>query len=64
MPVLLITGTKDTGHPAEHMHLLLNAIASESKELKLIEGAPHTYTSDSDLGALEKIMSEWIVSVV
>lgn len=60
VPVFLLTGTKDTSIPPEHVQKLFDAIPGGNKTFETIEGAPHNYVSESDLRELEERICNWV----
>lgn len=60
MPVFLLTGSKDTGTPPENIQLLFDAIPGDKKTLEILEGAPHTYTTERDLKEVKERLSRWV----
>ena len=63
MPVFLLTGTKDTSIPPQHVQKLFDAIPGENKVFEVIEDAPHTYTKTEHLHELEDKLENWISRV-
>lgn len=63
MPVLMVVGEKDTNALPEHQKVLFDAIPHDKKELHLIEGAPHVFREPTHLGAVEKIISDWLHTI-
>lgn len=63
MPVFLLTGSLDTSCPPEHVQQLFDAVPEGNKTFEVIEGAPHTYRTPSDLSDLKARLSNWLGSV-
>lgn len=59
MPVLLIVGDKDDGTPLSHQQMLFEKLPGP-KELHIIKGAPHTYSTPEELKEVQEIMESWI----
>lgn len=60
MPTLLIVGSEDQTCPPSHIKKLFDAIPGETKNYKIVEGAPHTYKTEKDLSAVKNIVSDWL----
>lgn len=60
MPVFLLTGTEDGSCPPDHVQQLFDAIPHDNKVFEIIEGAPHTYRTEEDLGEVKKRLSRWL----
>lgn len=63
MPVLLITGEKDTSTPPKHVEVLLQALPGNRKLHFVIPGAPHTFKSPQDLSEIKQLIVNWITSI-
>ena len=59
MSVLLIVGDLDYSH-FNDQKILLHAIKTDKKELKIISGAPHTFKDEMHLQEFSKVLSEWV----
>ena len=59
MPVLLITGEKDTSTPPKHAQKLFDKLPGP-KEFHVIKGSPHTFREKRHLEEVEKIFDNWI----
>lgn len=59
MPVLLIVGSLDLTTPLKHQKMLFNALPGQ-KELRVINGARHTFTEKKHLAEIKKILKQWI----
>lgn len=62
MPTFLLTGSKDTSCPPDHVRKLFESISSQNKTFRIIEGAPHTYRTENDLRQLKSLLSNWLSS--
>ncbi|MEI6649822.1 MAG: alpha/beta fold hydrolase [Candidatus Moraniibacteriota bacterium] len=61
MPTLLVVGSKDISIRPRDVQSLYDALpARKENELRVIEGAPHTYRSREDVDALYEIISNWL----
>jgi pimeloyl-ACP methyl ester carboxylesterase len=60
MPVLLIVGSEDESTLPEHQQLLFDAIPG-SKEIHIVNGAPHTFREIKHLDQLSKLFTQWIL---
>jgi len=60
MPVFLLTGTKDTSCPPDHVQQLFDAIPEGNKVFEIIEDAPHTYITKEDLEGVRFLLSNWL----
>lgn len=60
MPVFLLVGTEDEPCPPDHVQQLFEAIPHDNKVLEIVEGAPHTFKSASDLAELKSRLSAWL----
>ena len=60
MPIFLLTGSEDNGIPQENLQKLYDAIPGDKKTLEILDGAPHTYTEQTHLDAMKKVLSEWV----
>ena len=60
MPVLLIVGTKDTSTPVDQQKLLFEALPDGTKELHVIDDAPHTIRDPEHLKVLYEFFDKWI----
>lgn len=63
MPVFLLTGTDDCSCPPDHVQQLFDAIPHDNKAFEIIEGAPHTYRTEADLGEVKGRLSSWLATV-
>lgn len=63
MPVFVLTGTKDTSCPLDHVEQLFDAIPVGNKVYEIVEDAPHTYVTDSDLAAVKNTLSKWLRTI-
>lgn len=63
MPVFLLTGSKDTICPPDHVKQLFNAIPEGNKVFEILEDAPHTYVTEGDLEKLKTSLSNWLKNV-
>lgn len=63
MPLLFIVGSKDNGTPFEHQKLLMDAAASESKEIHVIEGSEHSYIAPAHLAEVKTIIVKWLQKI-
>ncbi len=59
MPVMLIVGSADWGTSPEHHQMLYNKLPGK-RDLRIIEGAPHTFREPSHLKQVYEILSDWI----
>ena len=59
MPVLLIVGSKD-GHCFEQTEILFDNLPEGNKELKIIEGAPHSYYEKSEQDECTDAIKDWL----
>ena len=59
MPVLLITGEKDTLALSGHMQILYKALPGP-KEYHIIKNAPHTFRDKKHLEEIKTLILEWI----
>ncbi len=64
MPIFLLSGSKDTTCPSDHVQQLYDAIPEGNKTYKIIEGAPHTYRTEKDLVRVKTLMDEWLKSIL
>jgi len=60
MPVFLLTGTKDTSCPPDHVKQLFDTIPEGNKVFEVVEGAPHTYVTEGDLASLKSKLTGWL----
>lgn len=63
MPVLLITGEKDTSTPPKHVEILFKALPGHHKLHFVIPGAPHTFKSQQDLNEIKQLVMSWVTSI-
>ena len=61
MPVLIITGEKDTTTPVAHQKILFNKLPGR-KEFHIIKGAPHNIKGEH-LNEVKSICDKWIKSL-
>lgn len=59
IPVLLVVGSEDISTPPEQQRIFLDALPG-SKQLNIIEKAPHTFRDPNHLEELKKILDSWI----
>lgn len=59
-PVLLIVGSSDTDTPVELQQKVFETLASQQKELHIIDGAEHTFKNDLHLNKIRKIITDWL----
>lgn len=64
IPLLLMVGSEDNGTTPESHHKLYDLYGVESKMLKIIEGAPHTFIEQEHLDAVYDGLDKWIKSLV
>ena len=57
-PILIIHGSKDELVPVDHAYRLYES-AKKPKELKIIEGANHTFSQAKDLDKIIKLSLKW-----
>ncbi len=60
MPILLIAGTADTAVLTKHIKILFDAIPEGNKEMKVLEGLPHTPRAEEELNNLRTTIEEWV----
>jgi len=60
MPVFLLTGTKDTSCPPDHVQQLFDAMPEGDKVFEIVEGAPHTYVGKGDLDQVKHLINNWL----
>lgn len=60
MPVLFIVGSEDSSCLPEHIKILFDEIPSENKQMKIIEGAEHSYHEKSEQDECKKIIEDWL----
>jgi len=63
MPVLLITGEKDTSTPPKHVEILFRALPSQTKIHHVIHGAPHTFADPKHLEEIKLMLKNWVTAV-
>jgi len=63
MPVLLITGEKDTSTPPKHVEILFKALPGRNKIHYVIPGAPHTFRKPEHLQDIKLMIGNWIASI-
>lgn len=59
MPVLLIVGENDIATPPKHQKILCDILPGR-KEMHIIAGAPHTFSSEQELKELSELFNSWI----
>lgn len=59
MPVLMIVGENDIATPPKHQKILHDILPGR-KEMHIIAGAPHTFSSDQELTELGELFNTWI----
>lgn len=60
MPTLLIVGSEDTSCPPEQIQVLYDAISGDKKDMKIIQGAPHSYYEEEEQEACKTYIKEWL----
>lgn len=63
MPVLLITGEKDTATPPKHVEVLYQALPGPVKLHFVIPGAPHTFREPTHLQDIKQLIESWITAI-
>jgi pimeloyl-ACP methyl ester carboxylesterase len=59
-PTLLIVGSNDKDTPVSLQKNLFNMLSSSEKELRIIEGAEHTFKDPSHLNQIKEIVKAWM----
>jgi len=59
MPVLLITGSEDSGTPYKHQKLLYDKLPG-LKEIHVIEGVGHNFREEKHLREIRELFGKWI----
>ena len=59
MPILFVTGEKDTSTPEEHQRILYKKVKGK-KEFHVIQGSEHTFRSPEELAEIKKILGNWL----
>jgi pimeloyl-ACP methyl ester carboxylesterase len=60
MPTLLIVGSKDTSSLPKHVRMLYDKIPSNKKEMKIIEGASHSFYEPNEIQSCKHIIKDWL----
>ncbi len=63
MPILLIVGSEDTSCPPDHTKILYDKIASNKKEIKIIDGALHSFQTQDEVEICKTIVRDWLKSL-
>lgn len=63
MPVLLITGEKDTATPPKHVEVLYKALPGSVKSHFIIHDAQHTFIEPRHLEEIKKLIQDWITAI-
>lgn len=63
MPVLLITGEKDTATPPKHVEILYKALPGSVQSHFLIHDAPHTFTEPKHIEEVKMLIQNWITAI-
>ncbi len=60
VPVLLIVGTEDDITLPKHQQMLYDELPEGSKEIHLIQGAPHTFRDKEHISEMKNLLSSWL----
>ncbi len=64
MPVLLIVGSQDTSCPLEDQQILYDALPPSSRNLVIIEGAPHSFDQETNMNLCAQAIKNWLVPLL
>jgi len=62
MPILFITGSKDTSCPPKHIQQLFDHIPGGNKTFEIIENAPHSFNTNTQQKECERIIENWLIN--
>lgn len=60
MPVLFIVGSEDVSCPPEHIRILFEAMPENSKEIKILPGAPHSFYKEEEQEMCKSCIKAWL----